>query len=70
MLSEGRGAAKDVEAAYAWIASADLAGDNRGQMLLRSLETRLTKEQLERSKARARQLSPTPETQYRASLQP
>jgi hypothetical protein len=70
MLSEGRGVAKDVEAAYAWIASGDLAGDNRGQILLRSLETRLTKEQIERSKARARQLSPTPETQYRASLQP
>jgi uncharacterized protein len=70
MLSEGRGGRKDVETAYAWIAAAEMSGDNRGQELLRTLESKLTKEQLEQSKKRAAELNGHGDQQLRASFRP
>jgi len=70
MLSEGRGGRKDIESAYSWIAAADMAGDNRGKELLRSLEGKLSQEQLEHSKKRAAELNEHSNEQFRASLQP
>jgi TPR repeat protein len=56
LYASGREARRDAEAAYAWILSAVLAGDNRGQEYLVPLEKQLSTEQLVRAKERARAL--------------
>jgi TPR repeat protein len=70
MFAEGRGTRKDAEAAYAWVAAASLAGDQRGEELLRSLESRLTREQLQRAQKRSHDLRLLTDQQLRATLQP
>jgi hypothetical protein len=67
MLAEGRGTAKDVESAYAWVMAASTSGDNRGQELKRTLETRLTARQLEQAKKQAVGLKGNPEQPVMAS---
>ena len=44
------------QAAYEWIMAATLAGDQRGQYLIKPLESKLTTEQIQRAKDRARVL--------------
>jgi TPR repeat protein len=66
MLAEGRGTAKDPETAYSWIQAAYRAGDNRGQDLMRSLESRLSSQQLQRAKERAEKLRAESEVQVTA----
>jgi hypothetical protein len=56
MDAEGLGTQKDSEAAYFWIVSAALAGDNRGRELLAKLETVLSPQQI--AEARQRQNLP------------
>ena len=51
MLSEGRGAARDVQAGYRWIRTASAAGDDRGEYLLRGFEAQLTVEQKRQAEA-------------------
>jgi len=57
MYANGLGAPKDPAAAYAWVASASLAGDRRGEYLLPSLELLLTPQQISAAKQRAQELS-------------
>jgi len=56
MYAEGRGTQRNAQAAYEWVMAATLAGDQRGQYLIRPLEAKLTAEQLQRAKDRARVL--------------
>lgn len=51
----GRGTKPDAETAYAWIASASLAGDHRGDEYLPAAEKQLSAEQLDRARRRARE---------------
>jgi len=54
MDAEGLGTQKDPEAAYFWIVSAALAGDNRGRELLAKLETVLSPQQNAEARQRAK----------------
>jgi hypothetical protein len=54
MDAEGLGTQKDPEAAYFWIVSAALAGDNRGRELLAKLETVLSPQQIAEARQRAK----------------
>jgi len=53
MYEEGRGTERNAQAAYEWIMAATLAGDQRGQYLIKPLEAKLTAEQIQRAKDRA-----------------
>jgi uncharacterized protein len=53
MYEEGRGTDRNAQAAYEWIMAATLAGDQRGQYLIKPLESKLTAEQIQRAKDRA-----------------
>jgi len=46
MYAEGRGTAKDPTAAYAWIKAAQIAGDPRGDEMLRQIEKVLSADQV------------------------
>jgi TPR repeat protein len=59
MDAEGLGTQKDSEAAYFWIVSAALAGDNRGRELLAKLETVLSPQQIAEARQRAKICRPT-----------
>ncbi len=63
MLAEGRGTAKDAQRAYSLISAASLAGDNRGQLLKRTLESRLSAEQLEQATKQAASQHHAPDPQ-------
>ena len=56
MYAEGRGTQRNAQAAYEWVMAATLAGDQRGQYLIKPLEAKLTAEQLQRARDRARVL--------------
>ena len=56
LYASGREGRQDAEAAYAWILSALLAGDERGKDYLAPLEKQLSEEQLVRAKERAHAL--------------
>jgi TPR repeat protein len=58
MYAQGLATPKDPEAAYAWIASAQLAGDDRGRELLAKLETLLTPQHIAEARQRAQHLVP------------
>jgi TPR repeat protein len=55
--ADGRGTAKDVETAYAWISAAAFAGDPRGKEILHALEKMLTPEQIAEAREQARRLT-------------
>jgi TPR repeat protein len=56
LYANGRGTQKDLQAAYEWIMAASLAGDQRGQYLIKPLEASLSAEQLRTARNRARVL--------------
>jgi TPR repeat protein len=58
MYAEGIGTRKDPEAAYTWIVSASLAGDQRGRERIPALEAQLNQQQIAAARERARQLLP------------
>jgi uncharacterized protein len=60
MLAEGRGTPRDLENGLAWIVAASIAGDNRGEEMLQSLERQLTAQQLKRAKEHGRTLRQQP----------
>jgi TPR repeat protein len=62
----GLGTQKDPEAAYFWIVSAELAGDNRGRELLAKLETVLSPQQIAEARQRAQNLPPEGAQQFSA----
>lgn len=53
MLAAGRGTPKELSAAYLWIFAATLQGDDRGAPTLRTLESQLTRAEIEEAKVRA-----------------
>jgi uncharacterized protein len=61
LCASGRIGRADTEAAYAWILSAELAGDARGKEYLAEIEKQLSAEQVERAKEKARELLATHE---------
>jgi uncharacterized protein len=62
MYSAGRATAKNPQTAYAWVAAAVQAGDDRGRDLLQSLEHQLSPAQLSAAKEQARKLNSESET--------
>lgn len=70
MLAEGRGCQKDVEAGYQWVLAGTLAGDHRGEELLHSLASELTREQRDRAEKVAQEMRRKPDIQLSATLQP
>ena len=56
MFAEGLGTSKDPKATNAWIASASLAGDQRGRDLLPALETALGHEKTAEAQQEAQNL--------------
>lgn len=70
MLANGRGCRRDVEAGCQLALAGTLAGDRRGEGLLRSLGAELTQEQRERAEKRAHEVRERTEDRLSASLQP
>jgi uncharacterized protein len=70
MLSAGRGATRDIEAACEWVLTGVLAGDRRGEELLHQIEQQLTSPQRNTCKSRARQRMLPSTPQFSALLQP
>jgi TPR repeat protein len=53
LYANGRGTQKDLQLAYEWILAASLAGDQRGQYLIKPLESALSAAQLRTAQDRA-----------------
>ena len=53
---QGRGTAKDAQAGYAWIKAAEMAGDPRGNDMLRQLEKSLSQQQVAEAREQATRL--------------
>jgi TPR repeat protein len=68
LYANGRGTQKDLQLAYEWILAASLAGDQRGQYLIKPLESSLSAAQLRTAQDRAHVLFSNKGTEMSATL--
>ncbi len=67
-LAQGIVTAKDLQGALAWVSAATLAGDNRGEELLQTLQTKLKPDQVKHAKETASQLRASTELAGKTAL--